>query len=70
MILLTMICHHILTNEITPNRHERYYQYCVERIKCPNDDKQLDELNEQERKETYLCRVKRHIQCCIEPEDE
>ena len=33
-------------------------------------DKQLDELNEQERKETYLCRVKRHIQCCIEPEDE
>jgi hypothetical protein len=45
------------------------YAQCVEKIKCPNDGKDFSKLTEEEKHETYHCRVKRHLTCSVPKED-
>lgn len=49
---------------------QRDYEYCISQNKCPNEGKQLSEIEEDKRHETYHCRVNRHVKCSLEQEQE
>lgn len=55
--------------QIRKDQAEKEYAECFKRNPCPNDDKQLSELTDDEKHKTYHCRVSRHVRCSIEQEE-
>lgn len=49
-------------------RIEEAFERCLERIKCPNDGKNIIDVPEKEQHETYHCRQHRYMKCMIEPD--
>lgn len=54
-----------------PERDKRVqeaFERCLERIKCPNDGKNIIDVPEEEQHKTYHCRQHRYMKCMTEPD--
>lgn len=56
--------------ELRKEKADKEYAECVKKTVCPNEDKQISELEGEEQHKTYHCRVNRHVKCSIEQEEE